>query len=103
MHRSHLFAAVAVLIVLAGCAAAPSAPPAPVVEETPVQAQERRTAAPRPAYNLAGYPAAVREGYIDGCESAKASEYGRKDEKRFGADPQYRMGWNDGNAICGKK
>jgi hypothetical protein len=83
-----------------GCATVP--PPAPR-EETPVQAQERREAAPRPTYNLAGYPPAVRDGYIDGCESAKKSDFGRKDEKRFAADPQYRMGWNDGLSICTKK
>ena len=49
----------------------------------PQQATQRRAKAPRPAYNLSGYPPAVRDGYIDGCETAKKSEYGRKDEKRF--------------------
>lgn len=88
------------LSIAAGCATAPPSPPR---EETPVQAQERRAKAPLPAYNLAGYPPAVREGYIDGCETARKSEYGRKDEKRFAADPQYRMGWNDGLSICAKK
>lgn len=68
-----------------------------------MQAQERRAKAPRPEYNLAGYPPAVREGYIDGCETAKKSEFGRKDDKRIAADPQYRMGWNDGLSICTKK
>ncbi len=64
------------------------------------------SAAPRrrvPAYNLTGYPPAVRDGYIDGCESARHSEYARRDAKRFDADPQYAMGWNDGNSICAKK
>jgi hypothetical protein len=97
--RRHPFIASLVLLA-AGCATAP--PPAPV-EETPVQAQERRTRAPLPAYNLAGYPVAVRDGYIDGCETAKQSDHGRKDEKRFAADAQYRMGWNDGLALCTKK
>ena len=92
--------ALACLFIAAGCATAP--PPAPR-EETPAQAQERRAKAPLPAYNLAGYPPAVREGYIDGCETAKKSDYGRKDDKRFAADPQYRMGWNDGLSICTKK
>ena len=88
------------VLLAAGCATAPPrAPP----EESPVQALERRTQAPRPEYNLAGYPLAVREGYIDGCETAKQSGYGHKDEKRFAADPQYRMGWNDGLSICTKK
>jgi hypothetical protein len=45
----------------------------------------------------------VREGYIDGCETAKGTKYGRKDTGRFAADAQYQMGWNDGFGICGKK
>lgn len=86
------------VLLAAGCATSPPTP-----EETPMQAQERRAKAPRPEYNLAGYPPAVREGYIDGCETAKKSEFGRKDDKRIAADPQYRMGWNDGLSICTKK
>ena len=88
-----------IALLAAACA---STPPKPV-EETPSQAQERRTRAPRPQYNLAGYPPAVRDGYIDGCESAKKSAYAHKDEKRFAADAQYRMGWNDGLSICAKR
>lgn len=87
-------------LLLAGCAVLEPPPP---VEETPKQAQERRAAAPRPAYNLTGYPPAVRDGYIDGCESARKSAYGRKDEKRFAADAKYRMGWNDGFSICSRR
>ena len=92
------------LLLAAGCGVLPrgSAPP-PDKPETAAQARERRTKAARPTYNLAGYPPAVREGYIDGCESAKSSPYARKDARRFAADAQYAMGWNDGNAICGKK
>jgi len=82
---------------LASCAMLQPAPPA---EETPQQATQRRAKAPRPTYNLAGYPPAVRDGYIDGCETAKKSEFGRKDEKRFAADASYSMGWNDGFSIC---
>jgi hypothetical protein len=99
-------ALVAIALILAGCAARSVAPP-PVtstpVPETPTQAQERRQQASRPTYNLAGYPPAVREGYIDGCETAKGTKYGRKDTGRFAADAQYQMGWNDGFGICGKK
>jgi hypothetical protein len=76
-------------------------PPDP--PETAVQSEQRRTQASRPTYNLAGYPAAVREGYIDGCESAKHTEFARKDGKRMGEDKQYAMGWNDGYSICGAK
>jgi hypothetical protein len=95
---------VPVLLVLAGCAARPVAsPPVSTAPESPAQAQERRTQASRPTYNLAGYPPAVREGYIDGCESAKGTQYGRKDAGRFASDAQYSMGWNDGYGICKKR
>jgi hypothetical protein len=90
-----------ILLLAGGCATVvvpPSSSP-----ETPAQAQERRTLASRPAYNLAGYPPAVRDGYIDGCESAKRTQYARKDARRFADDAQYSMGWNDGFSICKKK
>jgi hypothetical protein len=90
------------LAALAGCAVVPKSPQ-PDRPETPAQASERRQKASKPTYNLAGYPPAVRDGYIDGCESAKKSEWGRKDAKRFASDPQYSMGWNDGFGICGAK
>ena len=59
---------------------------------------------PRPApppVNLSGYSAAFKEGFKDGCDSARGSE--RRDDKRFGADRQYAQGWQDGKAICGKR
>ena len=94
--------ALAALLLAAGCGSLPRTPP-PDRPETARQAQERRSQAERPKYNLAGYPPAVREGYIDGCESAKGTAYARKDARRFADDAQYAMGWNDGHAICGKK
>jgi len=100
--RRHISFAVALLA--AGCAVITPAPqPIPDKPETPAQAATRRTQASRPAYNLTGYPPAVRDGYIDGCESAKRSAYARKDAKRMAADSQYSMGWNDGFAICKPK
>ncbi len=54
----------------------------------------------RPTYNLSGYPAATPEGYIDGCEMAKKTRYGQKDEARYASDGQYQMGWNDGFDLC---
>ena len=90
------------LAILAACAArGPVVPPS--APETAQAAQERRAQASRPTYNLQGYPPAVREGYIDGCESAKQTSYARKDAQRFAADAQYQMGWNDGFGICGVK
>jgi hypothetical protein len=95
--RRHL-AFVAVLLA-AGCGALPPRP-IPDKVETPVEAAKRRGEASRPTYNLTGYPPAVREGYIDGCESAKRTSYARKDAKRMSGDAQYAMGWNDGFSIC---
>ena len=97
-------------VFLAACAVQPVSQPArsplaapPTQAESPEQATERRAQAPRPTYNLAGYPPAVRDGYIDGCETAKRSSFGRKDAARMAGDGQYAMGWNDGFSICQKK
>lgn len=90
------------LLLAVGCAVGPPRP-IPTTPESAAQAQERRAKASRPTYNLGGYPPAVREGYIDGCESAKGTQYARKDARRFAADAQYSMGWNDGFSICGRK
>ena len=101
MRRHGLFL---LALLAAGCASRPALVPEPPDRpETQTQAKERRTMAARPAYNLAGYPPAVREGYIDGCESAKHTEFARKDARRMGEDRQYAMGWNDGFSICGAK
>ena len=89
------------LMLVAGCAAVPRAP-APDHPESAAQAQHRREQAARPTYNLAGYPPAVKEGYIDGCESAQHTRYARKDAQRMDADAHYAMGWNDGFSICKK-
>ena len=94
--------ALVLALVAAGCAVRPMAPP-PDQPEPPAEQVKRRTEAPKPTYNLAGYPPAVRDGYIDGCESAKRSSYARKDAARFSSDAQYQMGWNDGFSICGKR
>jgi len=80
------------VLVIAGCAS-PNVnkkmePPAPLASST------------RPTYNLAGYRPAFKDGYIDGCETAKGSAYGLKDEKRFAEESQYRNGWKDGYNLC---
>lgn len=98
--RRHL--AIVLPLLAAGCALHPVSSVPPDQPESVAQATERRAHAPRPGYNLAGYPPAVREGYIDGCESARQSEFARRDAKRMGEDPQYSMGWNDGFSICKK-
>lgn len=97
-----------VVVMLAGCTAvgqsstdpklpAPMPAPDPIVQPSPPGPLPPST---RPIYNLAGYPAAAREGYIDGCETAKRTAYGSKDDERYKTDEQYRMGWDDGFSIC---
>ena len=104
VHKTKAGVALATLLLLAGCGVVPPRSSVPPDRpESVAQAKERRLKAERPKYNLAGYPPGVREGYIDGCESAKGSAYARKDAKRMASDPQYEMGWKDGNAICAKK
>ncbi|WP_240142381.1 hypothetical protein [Nitrosomonas oligotropha] len=58
----------------------------------------------KPKYNLTGYPENTQQGYIDGCETAKRTSWAFKDLNRYDKDDQYRMGWDDGFALCnGKK
>lgn len=104
VHATRRHALLACLLLAGGCAIGPRGPSViPDRPETAAQAKERRSQAAKPTYNLSGYPPAVREGYIDGCESAKGTPLARKDTRRFAADAQYSMGWNDGFALCQKK
>ncbi len=52
--------------------------------------------------NLAGYSAEFKQGYADGCESAR-SLLSRKDQDRYRDEVDYMMGWNDGHSICGRR
>jgi hypothetical protein len=93
------FAAALLLVtILAGCAAPQVAPPLPPRPAAPVP---RNAEPPPPAINLSGFPLPYRQGYADGCASAGGRE--RKDAERFGADPNYRTGWQDGVTLCKKK
>jgi hypothetical protein len=92
------------LLIVSGCGFGSRLPePEPQKAESPKEAIERRTRAARPTYNLTGYPPAVRDGYIDGCESAKKTSFARKDARRIADDAQYSMGWNDGFSLCKPK
>lgn len=73
----------ALVLLVAGCAAQ-SRPPAPSV-------------------NLSGYPPEFRQGYVDGCASAKPNAARKRDEARFKADASYAQGWRDGYDICQRK
>jgi len=56
--------------------------------------------APSKTINLSGFPPAFRDGYADGCSSAKPLTLKRRDEARFAKDPQYASGWRDGYDVC---
>lgn len=53
--------------------------------------------------NLAGYPPAFREGYADGCDSARRVIGKTRDDDRFQNDSMYAAGWRDGFDICADK
>ena len=89
---------VAALLLATGCAA-----PAPGARDAGGAASSPGTdVEPPPAnVNLSGFPLPYRQGYADGCASAGGSE--RKDAGRYAADGNYRTGWMDGRAICGRR
>jgi hypothetical protein len=98
---------VALALALAGCAQtgtgpagapaeAPGVPTRPTAPPLPANVEP-----PPPAVNLSGFPLPYRQGYADGCASATGPE--RKDTARFGADGNYRTGWQDGLALCRRK
>ena len=92
---------IAVALIASGCATAPVGPapaPPPKPSAPPLP---RNAEPPPPAVNLSGFPLPYRQGYADGCASASGAE--RKDADRFGADPNYRTGWQDGIALCRRK
>lgn len=57
----------------------------------------------KPGINLAGFPPEFREGYSDGCNSARAVVGAKKDDARMKSDPQYAQGWRDGYDVCKRK
>jgi hypothetical protein len=91
-------------LVLSSCATMESVHPLPLpLPEKKVRPEGPLPPSTRPTYNLTGYPDAVKEGYIDGCETAKDTPYGFKDEGRYDFDGQYKMGWDDGFSLCQTK
>lgn len=105
MSRTALVALALLPAFLAGCAAtAPSTPstpstlpPAPVGEPAP-QARP----AQRAKLNLSGFPAPYQDGYTAGCDSKRDGSK-RREEGRYKADTNYKMGWDDGFSICGSR
>jgi hypothetical protein len=74
-----------VLLLLSACAQQPPAQPKPS----------------GPPINLSGYSPAFRQGFNEGCQTARGTA--RRDEQRYVGDTQYARGWDDGRAICAKR
>ncbi len=89
-----------VATLFAGCVTTAGLSPRPESSRSPPAPAAPST---RPVYNLSGYSAAFKDGYVDGCETAKKTRYAQKDGRRFSADSQYRLGWNDGFSLCRRK
>ncbi|MGH8727087.1 MAG: hypothetical protein ACREV9_02765 [Burkholderiales bacterium] len=85
---------IAATIAIAGCTAAPERPAEP-------PGPKPRPESAQAGINLSGYPREFREGYADGCASARGSL--KKDAARFKSDSQYAAGWKDGMGICAKR
>jgi hypothetical protein len=54
-----------------------------------------------PPINLSGYSPAFRQGFEEGCDTARGNM--RRNEQRYTQDGQYARGWDDGRAICAKR
>lgn len=87
------------IAAFAGCASVPppSAPPTPAGPGKPAPYVEP----PPPPVNLQGFPPTYRLGFGDGCATGRGTE--KKDPVRFANDGNYRVGWQDGLAQCGKR
>jgi hypothetical protein len=83
-----LFVAVGA-VLSAGCATQATAPSSESRAKAPAAASSR--------YNLAGYSSGFKAGYGDACGSPR-----RRSEERYKSDPDYRMGWDDGQNLCKK-
>lgn len=54
-----------------------------------------------PPVNLSGFPPAFREGYADGCNTARGSA--KQDAARMKTDGSYAQGYKDGLTGCKKR
>ena len=91
--KSYFLLSVLLIIFLTSCATTNQLPlpsPKPTKPSSPVTQPKAapRPVGPlppstRPTYNLSGFPLATKEGYIDGCETAKKTRWGYKDEARY--------------------
>ena len=109
MNNQSFVVPLSLLFIISACSSTPPKQNVPLQSDPPSSLQTERPEGPlppstRPKYNLGGYPLNTQQGYIDGCETAKNSSWAFKDLNRYDRDDQYRMGWDDGFALCkGKK
>ncbi len=99
---------VSIIVLISACSSTPQKPVSSPLPSTLPAKKPQRPAGPlpesaKPKYNLTGYPINTQQGYIDGCETAKRTNWAFKDLNRYDKDDQYRMGWDDGFAICKMK
>lgn len=87
-------AALSITMLFAACANLPSGRTESVGGSAPASR-------PAPNVNLSGYNAAFKEGYADGCDTARVAQ--RRNAQRYGTDTDYTMGWNDGRAMCARR
>lgn len=96
----HLITLITLAALVTGCATTTGQSQRP---ESPRSPSGLSAPSTRPVYNLSGYSPAFKDGYVDGCETGKKTRYAQKDQRRFSADSQYRLGWNDGLSLCRRK
>ena len=99
--RSAFSASAMLLVICTGCATeryggVPASSPADSYPGAPAPSAQRPT--PPPPVNLSGYSPSFKQGYSDGCSSARGSM--RRDESHYRSDSDYMMGWGDGNSVC---
>lgn len=80
----------ALAVLVTGCASAP----APDPQSTPT---------PKATVNLSGFPAEFKQGYADGCLSARPNTARTRNEERYKSDTNYAQGWRDGYDICRRR
>jgi hypothetical protein len=90
--RMRAVAALAFAVFLGACASLPSGRS---------ESSDRPASRSAPNVNLSGYNAAFKEGYADGCDTARVAQ--RRNAQRYGTDTDYTMGRNDGRTMCARR
>jgi len=99
--RTTIRLAVTAIAFCAGCAMQPrTSEPSRPSQPSPPSSRPSAQQAPPPV-NLSGYSSAFKQGYTDGCTSARGPV--RRDEGRYRSDSDYMMGWSDGNSVCQRR